>query len=112
LAKQLPSGTRVAVVWAGIPAYFSEFEMVDTMGYNDREIAKGRWAFDIPLGMSRAYYPGHMKYDLRRTLLEKKPDVLFQWWPAWGDDEWEMMQYRGYYPLGTGSIGSVMWFRK
>jgi hypothetical protein len=41
LDKIVPPNVRVAVVWAGIPAFFSHFQLVDLMGYNDRIIAKG-----------------------------------------------------------------------
>ena len=116
VVKQLPARTRVAVVWAGIPAYFSDFEMVDTMGYNDREIARGPWAFEISLPNARDYYPGHMKYDLERTLRERKPDLLFQWWAPWDDHERERMGDRGYYRVETGSMwsgaGGIMYLRE
>jgi hypothetical protein len=116
LGRQLPPDTRVAVVWAGIPAYFSDFKMIDTMGYNDREIGRGPWAFDVPPNMARAYYPGHMKYDLERTLRDKQPDVLFQWWPPWDERYSTIMTDSGYYLLETGSfwpaVGGVMWLRE
>ena len=39
LAKAFPKEAKLAVFWAGIPAYFTDFRMVDFNGYNDRHIA-------------------------------------------------------------------------
>lgn len=116
LAGQLPAETRVAVVWAGIPAYFSNFRMIDVMGYNDREIAHGLWSYPVPLDMARLYVPGHMKHNLALTLREKTPDVLFQWWVTWGEAEARMLENLGYFRLQTGppitATAGVMWLRE
>ena len=116
LAGQLPAETRVAVVWAGIPAYFSNFRMIDVMGYNDREIAHGPWSYPVPLEMARLYVPGHMKHNLALTLREKAPDVLFQWWVTWGEAETRMLESMGYQRLQTGppitATAGVMWLRE
>jgi hypothetical protein len=115
LTKQLPPDTRVAVVWAGIPAYFSAFRMIDVMGYNDREIARGPWFQPISLDHAAAYIPGHMKHDLQRTLRDKQPDVLFQWWEDWREPEVAALESRGYFPLQTGmpiqDTAGLMWLR-
>jgi hypothetical protein len=115
LQRQLASGTRVAVVWAGIPAYFSDFRMIDVMGYNDREIAKGPWFQRISLDHADAYLPGHMKHNLEYTLAEKQPDVLFQWWDDWHERELAALESRGYFLVRTGEpiqdTAGVMWLR-
>lgn len=68
-------GASVASAWAGIPAYFSEFRMVDVLGYNDRHVAR----LPARLGGDR-FRPGHDKWDLDRLLGEIRPDVFFQIW--------------------------------
>lgn len=116
LNKHLSPGARVAVVWAGIPAYFSSFQMVDVMGYNDSKIAKGLWYHAIPLRFAGDYYPGHMKFDLETTLRERRPDVLFQWWTAWGDHEVSLLEDSGYYRRQVGPSwlrdDGVIWLRE
>ena len=116
LNKHLSPDARVAVVWAGIPAYFSNFQMVDVMGYNDREIAKGFWSPSISLGSARDYYPGHMKFDLEKTLRDAQPDVLFQWWTAWGWHEVAALEDAGYYRRQVGPSwlreDGVIWLRE
>ena len=74
----------VAVVWAGTPAYFSDFRMVDTLGYNDRRIAHGKPAIHLDEDSFEDYVPGHVKWDYRYLLDERRPDVVLQ---IWGDRE-------------------------
>ena len=74
----------VAVQWAGIPAYFSDYLLVDLFGFNDRRIAREKCA--DPLGPDNfdRYRPGHAKRDYTYVLAEKRPDAFFQ---AWGVPE-------------------------
>lgn len=64
----------VAVMDAGIPAYFSDFRMVDLLGYNDRHIA--RLDSRVPT-QTRNWSPGHTKWDLDYVLETRPPDLFF-----------------------------------
>ena len=72
----------VAVVWAGTPAYFSDFRMFDTLGYNDRRIAHGKPARQLGEDNFADYVPGHVKWDYRYLLEVRRPDAVLQ---LWGD---------------------------
>jgi arabinofuranosyltransferase len=72
----------VAVVWAGTPAYFSDFRLVDTLGYNDRRIAHGKPASQLDEDSFEGYVPGHVKWDYRYLLDVRRPDAVLQ---LWGD---------------------------
>jgi len=72
----------VAVVWAGTPAYFSDFRMFDTLGYNDRRIAHGKPARQLDEDNFADYVPGHVKWDYRDLLEVRRPDAVLQ---LWGD---------------------------
>ena len=100
LNDQFPADTKVAVIWAGIPAYFSDFKMIDTLGYNDREIAVGPWAFEVSRDDPRSYVPGHMKQDLDYTLSKYEPDVFFQCAKQWTS----RLEEAGYQRYSTGPV--------
>jgi hypothetical protein len=70
----------VAVTWAGITAYFSDFKMVDELGYNDRHIAHGPPALEVDEDTYSAFVPGHAKWDLTYVVEEQRPDALLQIW--------------------------------
>jgi hypothetical protein len=74
-----PAAT-VATAWAGIPAYFSDYRMVDILGYNDRTIA--HMAPVVPLDEDNfdTFRPGHTKWDEQRLLTVQRPDAFFQIW--------------------------------
>jgi hypothetical protein len=76
----VPRGARVAVMWAGIPAYFSDWEMVDLMGYNDRFLAHQPPTTKLSARDFRNYQPGHVKLQHRHMLREHQPDFLYQIW--------------------------------
>jgi len=99
LKAQFPPQTRVSVVWAGIPSYFSDFRMVDSFGYNDRTIATGPWSAEASREQPRQYVPGHMKTNLDFTLREYAPDVFFQTLPAWQ----QPLRNAGYRRYSTGT---------
>lgn len=94
LERIVSPGAAVASAWAGIPAYFSEFRMVDVLGYNDRYVARqpARLAGD-------RFRPGHDKWDLDRLLDEVRPDAFFQiWGPRLeGRSVRGLMEPRGYF---------------
>jgi hypothetical protein len=76
---------RIAVVWAGITPYFSDREMIDLLGKNDKTVAH--------LKMNREvfpdFYPGHMKWDYAYSIGQLKPDVVLGLWGA----TWESRPY-------------------
>ena len=61
--------TRIAVHWAGVPAYFADRPCVDLLGKSDRHIAR--------MVVNR-FYPGHSKWDWDYVLERLKPDVIME----------------------------------
>jgi hypothetical protein len=107
LEKYLRPGALVATVWAGIPAYFSDFRMIDILGYNDRVTARLPTAFHIHETEFRLFRPGHVKWDTQR-LLRQRPDAFLQFW---GMGERGMGQVRAVLPsLGYEKMGRF-WIR-
>ena len=72
----------LASVWAGIPAYFSDFRMVDILGYSDRHIARQKPAVDLCLDNLDIFRPGHIKWDLDYSLGQLSPDLVYRWYPT------------------------------
>jgi hypothetical protein len=70
----------VATAWAGIPAYFTSYRMIDILGYNDRVIARRNPIHPIDEDNYDSFTPGHDKYDEIRLLEEQRPDGFFQIW--------------------------------
>ncbi len=70
----------VAVSWAGIPAYFSDFRMVDELGYNDRHLARRAPAVELTEDTFDAYVPGHAKWDYAYIVDRQRPDAFLQLW--------------------------------
>lgn len=68
----------VAVEWAGVPAYFSNWRMCDELGYNDRHMAHG--PNTVAITDPADFQPGHMKWDLDYVLRELQPDVMMDPW--------------------------------
>jgi hypothetical protein len=93
----------VAVVWAGTPAYFSDFRLVDTLGYNDRHIAHGKPAIRLDEDDFDDYVPGHVKWDYAYLVNERRPDAFLQVWGPTADDLRNvvaLLRSRGYRRLG------------
>jgi hypothetical protein len=63
LRSVLPPGSIVATSCAGIPAYFSDFRMVDELGYSDRHIARLPPALPLAARSYQMFQPGHVKWD-------------------------------------------------
>lgn len=61
---------RIATIWAGVPAYYSNRTMLDLLGKNDRFIATS-----APHG---DFFPGHNKWDYNYSIGKLQPDVVFQ----------------------------------
>jgi hypothetical protein len=91
-------GAAVAVTWAGITAYFSDFRMVDELGYNDRHIAHGAPAVPVDEASYRDLVPGHLKWDMTYVVEEQRPDALLQIWG--GRDAVLVLRRHGYRRLG------------
>lgn len=70
----------VATAWAGIPAYFSDYRMIDILGYNDRVIARMPPVVALGEDDFRFFRPGHLKWNEQRLLTEQRPDAFFQIW--------------------------------
>jgi len=70
----------VATAWAGIPAYFTSYRMIDILGYNDRVIARRLPIHPVDEDNYDSFIPGHDKYDEIRLLEEQRPDGFFQIW--------------------------------
>jgi hypothetical protein len=73
-------GAVVATAWAGIPAYFSDYKMIDILGYNDRVIARMPPANALDEDNFDLFRPGHSKWNEQRLLTEQRPDAFFQIW--------------------------------
>ena len=75
-------GALVAVVWAGIPSYFTDYRMADVLGYNDRVVAHGPAMLLLSAATARAFQPGHMKWNYDYLLGTLRPDIVFETWPV------------------------------
>ena len=73
-------GAVVATAWAGIPAYFSDYKMIDILGYNDRTIAHMQPIVPLDEDHFDTFRPGHTKWNELRLLNEQRPDAFFQIW--------------------------------
>jgi hypothetical protein len=63
---------RVAVVWAGAPAYYADRPTIDLLGKNDPVIARTPPHSD--------FTPGHDKWDYRYSIGRLRPDLVAQLW--------------------------------
>jgi hypothetical protein len=77
LARLTRPEATLAVWWAGAIPYFADRKSLDILGKCDRRIA--RLPMHLPQGASRAraFYPGHMKWDLGVTVAGDRPDVVW-----------------------------------
>ena len=87
---------RVAVVWAGLTAYFTRWEMVDLMGYNERWIARQPVIEALSSDTYRNYLPGHLKAAHQYVLDTYRPDLVLQFWGLPEERERELLQQSGY----------------
>jgi hypothetical protein len=78
--RLMQPGATVATAWAGIPAYFSDYKMVDILGYNDRTIAHMSPVVPLDEDNFDTFRPGHTKWDEQRLLTVQRPDAFFQIW--------------------------------
>jgi arabinofuranosyltransferase len=73
-------GAAIATAWAGIPAYFSDYRMVDILGFNDRHVARAPSRLPGDEDHPRLYRPGHDRWDFDYLLKKVRPDAFFQVW--------------------------------
>lgn len=103
LSAILRPKATIATVWAGIPAYFSNYKLVDVLGYNDRHIARMESVTHFDLTNYVMYRPGHIKWDWSYVVSQYHPDLMFQAWPP-GLEElpgWQkLMKSLGYRQVG------------
>jgi hypothetical protein len=92
----VPDHARVAVVWSGIPAYFSDWEMVDLLGYNDRWVARQPPSIPLSAASWRQFRPGHVKLGYEHALDVHRPDLVFQAWRPDGVDWAPELRRHGY----------------
>lgn len=97
LEKIAEPEATVATFWAGIPAYFSSFRMVDMLGYTDPKIARLETRLEHgqtdPL---KRFTPGHGKWSYEDLLRRRKPDVIFQVWGVAPERQPRFFQRYGY----------------
>lgn len=98
----------VASAWAGIPAYFTDYRMVDILGYNDRVIAHMPAVVEISEDEFALYKPGHVKWNEQRLLTEQRPDAFFQIWGVRRGMGKVSDVMRGY---GYRRVGGGFWVR-
>jgi hypothetical protein len=94
-----PAGV-VSTSSAGIPAFFSDYRMVDVLGYNERHIARLPPAY--PLRPDN-YVPGHVKWDYFYIIEHYDPDALLQPWGGSGI-RWSWLRARGYRRFRDGDF--------
>lgn len=90
---------RVGVIEAGSFGYYSDFELVDLLGYSDREIARRRAHVDGNLPLSERFIPAHNKWDVELVVEERDVDVFVQM-VAIGPEEHALLRERGYARVG------------
>jgi hypothetical protein len=106
LQKIALPGAAVATVWAGIPAYLTDWKMIDLLGYNDTVIAREGSAQFLSPKTFKSFWPGHVKWDYEHVLEAHHPDAFLQ---LWGLDEG--MSRRLFRPRGFRRINGF-WVRK
>jgi hypothetical protein len=80
LQRMVAPGATVATAWAGIPAYFSDYRMVDVLGFNDRHVARQPSRLPGDEDHPEVYRPGHDRWDFDYLLKDVRPDAFFQIW--------------------------------
>ena len=96
----------VATFWGGIPAYFSDYRMVDMFGYTDLRIARMHSAVHLDPSNYERYTPGHMKWNYGYVFRKRRPDAFFQAWNLPEKESEATMRRRGYVHRGEHWIRS------
>jgi hypothetical protein len=77
----------MAVMWAGLIPYYTDFRAIDCLGKVDPEVARlspreMSWSLN---DQGLLYFPGHNKYDLSKCIKYYKPDYVQM--SRWGRDD-------------------------
>ncbi|HWM94956.1 MAG TPA: hypothetical protein VN493_29650 [Thermoanaerobaculia bacterium] len=80
LQRRVEPGAKVASTWAGIPSYFTDYQMIDVLGYNDRRIARMESQVELNEDQYLHFRPGHNKWNLGLLMKRRRPDAFFQIW--------------------------------
>jgi hypothetical protein len=99
-----PAGS-LATGCAGIPSYFSDYQMVDLFGYNERHIARLPPAVPLTLDDYALLQPGHGKWDYAYVVARYHPDAFLQPFPP--GDPAPILGPAGYQP----GPGNEFWVR-
>lgn len=107
LNQLLKPSASVAVFYAGAIPYFTGLKAIDMLGKSDKYIAS------LPPDISGAIswlgmksVPGHNKYDLNYSIVQKKPTYIAGY--VWGRQSVEDFVKQNYYaiPVATGPAGA------
>jgi len=90
------------IFWAGTYPYYVEGTMIDALGKSDKAIAR------LPIDETLIWkgiraVPGHSKYDLRETILRRKPDVIVDY-TAWGRQDMSKEIEDSYRLIQSGGV--------
>lgn len=96
LERYFPSELSVTTVFAGIPAVYTEFRLVDFLGYTDPWLAKQPAAMALDTLEPERYEPGHVKWDLTYVLDRKRPDIVLHTFGIPRDRIVPELERRGY----------------
>jgi hypothetical protein len=85
----------VATHWAGYPAYFTDYRLIDILGYNDRVIARRPLTTTFTRANYLDYLPGHEKWDYEEVFA-RRPDAFFSVWGLSRSETERLMAAHGY----------------
>lgn len=80
-------GAIILVAWAGNPVYFSERPALDLLGKNDSKIARMSPPDPVPGTFNEKFIPGHNKWSFQTSVVEGRPDLIFQFMDHPGERE-------------------------
>ncbi len=95
----LPDAEMASAV-AGIPAFFTDFRMIDLLGYNDRALARAPTNEPFTRANFTQFRPGHAKWDTREVLASRRPDIVFMTWGIPADRVPRVLHRHGYVEFG------------
>jgi arabinofuranosyltransferase len=97
----LAPGAVVATSWAGVPAFFTDFRMVDLLGYNERHIAHSRTVTPLTIDRFEDFMPGHAKWDFPYVLARYRPDAFLNFRAVPRFNLADTLKAAGYVRLGS-----------
>lgn len=99
-----PEKVRVAVWWAGVAGLYTNWQLEDLYGYNDREIARMTPSPPLTLRKWQDFVPGHAKVGFE-IVLSRRPDLFLEV-PADRPDLVPLLKGAGYWRHPTGAYVS------